>query len=120
MNMSRPILVVDDDVAIQEFVGRALKAEGYQFVLASNGAEALEAVEIHQPSLILLDMRMPVLDGWGFLKVYCEQSEPRAPVIAFSAHVTGDAPLLCASELLPKPFDLDKLFDLIAKHVLPV
>src|SRR5919198_6221231 len=64
----RPILVVDDDPTILATVSEALDLEGFPVVTATNGAEALELVDLNWPSLVLLDMRMPVLDGWGFMR----------------------------------------------------
>jgi two-component system, chemotaxis family, chemotaxis protein CheY len=109
------VLVVDDDPAIREFVSQALEAEGYEVQTASNGAEALHLIGQQPPCVVLLDMKMPVMDGWGFMQAYCPQ-EQRAPIIVFSAHVKGPDQLLCAKEFLAKPFDLEKLFDLVAKY----
>src|ERR1700738_3138925 len=77
----RPILVVDDDPAILATVCEALDMEGFPFVTATNGAEALDAVERDHPSLVLLDMRMPVLDGWGFMRVIRERGLNLAVVV---------------------------------------
>ena len=113
-----PILVVDDDSAIREFVEMALRDEGYDVMVANDGLVALNIVKQSQVHLILLDMRMPVMDGWAFLNAYQQQVPvPRAPVIAFSANnraiseTTGDV-----VEFIPKPFDLNKLLDDVKKH----
>jgi len=109
------ILVVDDDAAIRDLVADALKDEGYRVETASNGAEAIEVVEHARPSLVLLDMRMPVLDGWGFAEVMRERGV-RLPIVVMTAaenaqrwcdEVGGDA-------CLAKPFDLDDLFGTVA------
>src|SRR5690349_4026215 len=63
---ARPILVVDDDPEILAMLRDFLESEGLSIRTASNGAEALEALDDVAPALILLDMRMPVLDGWAF------------------------------------------------------
>ena len=62
------ILVVDDDPAIRDVVVLSLALEGYPVVEASNGREALEVLEECEPYLLLLDMNMPVLDGWGLAR----------------------------------------------------
>jgi CheY-like chemotaxis protein len=111
------ILVVDDDLAIREFVRQALEGEGYKVRTAVNGAEALEMVA-QSTQLILLDMRMPIMDGWGFMQAYCEQ-ESCVPIIAFSANLQRPEQMLCVREFLAKPFDLDKLIYLVAKYVPP-
>src|SRR5947208_8049990 len=59
------VLVVDDDTSILDTVSSILSGEGYDVVSASSGQEALDAVARKLPLLILLDMRMPVMDGWA-------------------------------------------------------
>ena len=66
MRGGAPVLVVDDDPLIRTSISEILDLEGYPVATAANGAEALESVEQSMPSLVLLDMRMPVMDGWGF------------------------------------------------------
>src|SRR3954464_3541882 len=61
-----PILVVDDDDAIRAVVREVLEDDGYAVCEATNGLEALDAIDRQRPSLVLLDMRMPVMDGWAF------------------------------------------------------
>ena len=68
--MQNTILVVDDDPAIVEFVSDALRDEGYGVVTATNGVAALIAVRQYRPQVVVLDMRMPVMDGWAFLALY--------------------------------------------------
>src|SRR6478609_7832146 len=60
------VLVVDDDAFILEFVAMVLNDEGYAIVTAANGQQALDLVRAEVFDLILLDMRMPVMDGWEF------------------------------------------------------
>ena len=115
---NRSILVVDDDPAIRDLVADALKDEGYQVETASNGAEAVEVVEHERPSLVLLDMRMPVLDGWGFAQVMRARGV-RLPIVVMTAaenaqHWCDEIGGECA---LPKPFDLDQLFTTVARLV---
>ena len=57
------ILVADDEVSIRQIVEARLKMAGYEVVTASDGAEALELVKAEQPSLIVLDIMMPKVDG---------------------------------------------------------
>jgi PleD family two-component response regulator len=79
-----PILVVDDDVAIREIVVEILELEGYPVEQAANGREALQHILNHPPSLILLDMRMPILDGWGVARAL-EQRGLRFPIVVMTA-----------------------------------
>jgi CheY-like chemotaxis protein len=71
--LNRPILVIDDDPAILSTVLDILEFEGYPVATAVNGAEGLRCVEQEPPALVLLDMRMPVLDGWGFARTLRER-----------------------------------------------
>jgi urea transport system substrate-binding protein len=75
------ILVVDDDLDMQDVMALALEAGDYQVCRASNGQEALERVEACAPDLILLDMRMPVMDGWAFAAELRRRHGHRIPVV---------------------------------------
>ena len=63
MNNEIKILVVDDEEDILEFLGYNLRAEGYEVIVADNGLLAIELAEKHEPSLIILDVQMPNMDG---------------------------------------------------------
>lgn len=106
----QPILVIDDDPAIRDTVSDVLAFEGYEVVTAANGAEALAVLDETTPCLILLDMRMPVLDGWGF----AEQARDRGldvPILVLTAARSARvwAEEIGATDYLAKPFDLDSL-----------
>jgi CheY-like chemotaxis protein len=105
-----PILVVDDDRSIREVVAEVLEAEGYAVQTAADGAEALRSVERRRPRLVLLDMRMPVMDGWGFAAALKERGL-RLPVIVMSAAADARAwaEQVGADDYLAKPFALDEL-----------
>jgi len=62
----RSILVVDDDPLIRELIGRLLSAHGFSIVRAGNGEEALERMRERKPCVVVLDLQMPVVDGWEF------------------------------------------------------
>src|SRR5919204_6951100 len=79
------ILVVDDDESIRHIVRLCLSDEGYDVFEAPNGQVALEALADFQPSLILLDLRMPVMDGWEFARRYQLSPGPHVPIVAFVA-----------------------------------
>jgi len=106
----RPILVVDDDPTILATVSEVLDMEGYDVVTATNGAEALVAVDQSVPSLVLLDMRMPVLDGWGFMRAVRDRGLTLTVVVMTAA---ADARRwgreIGAEGVLAKPFDIDEL-----------
>lgn len=73
------ILVIDDDPSIRDLVKYILEKEGHQIFLAENGAEGVELFEQEEPQLVLLDLQMPVMDGFEFLK-HIEPS-PDAPFL---------------------------------------
>jgi len=80
------ILVVEDDVALNEAYRTILGSAGHQVVTAFNGREALELLDgmAREPEIILLDLRMPVLDGVGFLKEFKPVDHPDVTVVVFS------------------------------------
>lgn len=112
--MQRNILVIDDDLAILATVSDILNDEGYIVHTATNGAEGLMQLEQTQPDLILLDMRMPVLDGWGFAQRLREQGT-EIPIVVMTA--TQDARRwaqeIGTPHVLAKPFDLIELLNVV-------
>lgn len=114
--MAACVLVVDNDSAIQEFVCQALLDEGYAVYRASNGVEALDIVLQSKPHLVLLDLIIPILDGWKFLDLYCEM-EAHAPIIVFTTSGQFESYSPYVSEFLAKPFNLTTLLDLVTKYV---
>jgi CheY-like chemotaxis protein len=105
------ILIVDDDESIRQIVGICLSDEGYDVFEAPDGKVALELVQRLLPDLILLDLRMPVLDGWEFGRRYRALPGPHAPIVAFVAALNAEEE--CADletvGVITKPFDLDDL-----------
>ncbi|HET8569468.1 MAG TPA: response regulator [Candidatus Limnocylindria bacterium] len=112
------VLVVDDDRGIREFVSTVLTDEGYRVDEAVDGRDALAAAERDRPDLILLDMRMPVMDGWEFARTYRERPGPHAPIVIVTAalDVAKDAREIGADGFLAKPFQLDDLLHLVRTH----
>ena len=112
-----PILVVDDDPSILETVQAILESEGYSVVTAVNGREALEVLERVTPFLMLLDMRMPVLDGWG-VAAALQGSRHRFPVVVMTAAENAKrwADEIEADDHIAKPFDLTDLIECVQKH----
>lgn len=118
------ILVIEDDPSLQELTVDLMEMEGFAVRTASDGAEALAALDAWMPSLVLLDLQMPRMDGWEFLAAYRQRPAIRAPIIVFTALPPTPAlkeRVLAAGavDLLPKPFDLDHLLALMREH-LPV
>jgi CheY-like chemotaxis protein len=105
-----PILIVDDDPTVRALVVDVLAAAGYTAIAAANGYEGLQRVAADDPALVLLDLTMPVLDGYGFLR-HLQQSGRQVPVIIISVNARdvrlGEHAAVIGS--CPKPFDLDHL-----------
>ena len=110
------ILVVEDDEAIRGLLTEVLRDDGYDVREAANGAEALEYVRGHRPDLIVLDLMMPVMDGWTFAERLREQRR-KIPIIVISAanDVKRHARAVGAVDVIPKPFDIDSLLPRIER-----
>ena len=80
------VLIVEDDEALNEAYSMILETAGYDIERAKNGEQAIEKLSDmpKQPDVILLDLRMPVLDGIGFLKQYQPEKHPETVVVVFS------------------------------------
>lgn len=113
-------MVVDDDVDIQLLLRLELEAEGYQVVTADDGLQALDLIPHVAPALVLLDVMMPNLDGWGVLQ---RLVDPKPAVIVVSGLATDrdghyrHAVELGALGFVSKPFDSAKLLELIGTAI---
>jgi CheY-like chemotaxis protein len=116
------VLVVDDDPAIRGLVADALRDEGYLVDLAAHGREALDALRARRPATIVLDLMMPVMDGFSFMEAcHHEQLCDNVPIVVISA--AADA-IQRISEVpvhacIAKPFDLDDLVRTIGQFARP-
>ncbi len=119
MRAGKQVLVVDDDEYIRELVQMALADEGYDVITAGHGQEALRVAEAQRPMVILLDMQMPVMDGWEFARVYRELPVPHAPIVVMTAarEATERCSQIDADRCLSKPFDLDELYRIVRECV---
>lgn len=115
---SKSILAVDDDPDLLEMIGMVLATEDYRVLTAMNGKEALEMITREMPSLILLDMRMPVMNGWEFAQAFRAQYDDAAPILvvtaAQDAKVSADQ--IGAEGYLAKPFDIEDLIDCVRRY----
>lgn len=112
------ILVVDDEPAIRRFLTMALACEGYHVLVAEDGLDALQQMQESDvlPDVMLLDMRMPRMDGPELLKtMHADARLRRVPVLALSA-TKGmiDSSTLRLAAYFDKPFNLDELLDTIS------
>lgn len=113
------VLVVDDDPDLRELVAEALEARGYLVERADNGIEALDRVAERLPQLILLDMRMPLMDGWAFARALHDKYGRTIPIVVVTA---AEDSKLRAAEIgadadLGKPFQLSRLFEVVQRTV---
>jgi len=116
------VLVVDDDPRLRELIRTYLEPEGYTVVEAGSGEEALQAIEGEAPSLVLLDVVMPGIDGWEMLQ-RMQERHGTIPVIMFSGKIdeesAADAAARGAHGFVGKPFDPLQLIER-AKQLVPV
>lgn len=117
----KTILVVDDNPEIRKLLRALLQRDGHAVATAGDGAQALAYLR-HQPppALILLDLRMPGIDGWSFRAQ--QQADPRLasiPVVVFSAVAFGDETPdeTGAVQVLRKPADVGQLRETVRRHV---
>lgn len=114
------VLVVDDDYAIAHTVESILVDEGYDVTTAGDGREALASVDQQLPSLVLLDMRMPIMNGWQFAEEV-KRRGLKVPIVVMTAAQDARrwAAEIGADGFVEKPFDLDNLVSLVAQHRVP-
>ena len=112
------VLVIDDDPAARQLLGRMLEKEGFQVIEASGGEEGIARARREPPDLITLDVLMPGIDGWGVLAEL--KSDPRlAPIPVVMATITDDRQLgfsLGAVDYLSKPIDRAKLREIVGRY----
>jgi DNA-binding response OmpR family regulator len=104
-----PILVVDDDAKIVRLVRTYLERDGFMVVTAADGPAALEAIETHQPALVVLDLMLPELDGRAVIRaVRRDEEAARTPILVLSARSSTIDRIAGledgADDYLPKPF----------------
>ena len=111
------VLVVDDDASILDTVTAILSAEGYQVVAANSGEEAMTLLRSWHPTLVLLDMRMPIMDGWAVARAMREGGS-KVPIVVMTAAENARrwADEIGAAGHLAKPFGLDELLRCVEEH----
>ncbi|MCW2276702.1 response regulator [Heliophilum fasciatum] len=117
--MARRILIVDDQNSLRSLLRALFQEVGYEVITATNGLEALQRVEEASPGMVLMDVRMPVLDGLQAMK-RMHLCYPSLPVILMTACPEGalfeqafrEGALAC----IAKPFDIFTLLEQVDKH----
>jgi len=107
----KDVLVVDDDPDLVEIMLFLLREAGYAARAASNGKQALEEVSARIPGLVLLDMHMPVMDGWQCARELRSRYGSTIPIIVITAaeHARRCGDEIAADDVVAKPFDPDQL-----------
>jgi two-component system, response regulator, stage 0 sporulation protein F len=119
--MSSKILIVDDQYGIRILLNEVFQKEGYTTYQAANGMQALEIVRKHRPDLVLLDMKIPGMDGIEILK-RLKEIDQDIKVIIMTAY--GELDMIQETKELgaimhfAKPFDIDDLREAVKKHLI--
>ena len=116
------ILMVDDDPQLRALVSRFLSAKGYEVVTAENGTEGIDAAKANHPDLVLMDLNMPVMDGFRATQALKQDAETQGlPVLILSAEnevASRDAVYEAGCDgFVPKPIDFERLAGRIAEFV---
>ena len=112
------ILLVEDSEQIWDFLSRRLARRGHQVFMAHDGEQGFNSAKASSPDIILLDMNLPVMDGWTAARALkAEPSTRHIPIIALTAHaMTGDREKTLqagCNDYHPKPIDFAKLLSQI-------
>jgi two-component system, chemotaxis family, chemotaxis protein CheY len=111
------VLVVDDDSSILDTVTSILTSEGFQVMAANGGKQALGLLSSWHPTLVLLDMRMPIMDGWA-VAAAMRDAGSKVPIVVMTAAESAKkwADEIGAAGHLAKPFLLDDLIDCVERY----
>ena len=110
------VLLVDDYPDAREMYSEYLRLSGFEVVEASNGLEALQRAALDAPDIILMDLSLPVMDGWEFRRRQVEDpSIAGVPVVVLSALDQARGFDLVGTAFLKKPLDFDRLLELVRR-----
>ncbi|WP_456427654.1 response regulator [Rhodocaloribacter sp.] len=120
--MSKTVMVVDDSSAIRKFVMFALRARGLTVVTAQDGMDALEKMARSQVDLVITDLNMPKLDGFGLLRALRDDNDyAELPIIILSSLSSSEEQQqglqLGANAYLVKPFDQRRIQYEVSKYI---
>jgi DNA-binding response OmpR family regulator len=112
------VLVVDDEPQVVWVLQFSLEAEGYTTYAASNGIEALNEISQHRPSMMVLDIMMPGMDGWSVLEEMLKLPDDQRPRVVIVSALSSLRDRAKAAELgadayVPKPFNVDELLEVL-------
>lgn len=117
VNPAGHILIVDDEAGIRDFLHAVLQAEGYSVAVATDGQEALDRVAERAPDVVLLDLAMPVMNGWQFQARLLDLGL-HVPLIFMSAGYDAEeqARLHHAAGYLSKPFEVEDMLKAVGRY----
>lgn len=121
MTPGQYILVVDDDDDFREALSEVLLDAGYPVQQADNGEAALARVSDEQPGIVLLDLKMPVLDGWGVMeRMRGEARSAAVPILILSAYgFEWESELLGAQGYIPKSVGMEEILERVRRAAGP-
>jgi len=116
--MTQKILIIDDDQSIRESVSELLISEGHEVVTAANGLDGLDLLKKNKIKLVIVDLRMPIMDGWEFKQsLDADPSYKELPVFVFSATPDYRPPGITATGFITKPVDIEELLRMLAPYL---
>ena len=116
------ILVVDDERDVRQLLGDFFRSEGYLVTEAPDASRGLDELRDVCPDVVILDLMMPVMNGWGFVEECRRMNGRDVPIIVISAMFdletqTNALQSMGVRECIAKPFDLEVMLSLVAKLV---
>ena len=119
--MSIKVLIVEDNEDYRNLIDFFLKLKGFEVVIAGDGIEGIELAKSENPHIILMDLNLPILDGWEATRIITQnESTKHIPIIAVSAncknHYSDDILKAGAVGCIQKPVDIESLPDLILSY----
>jgi two-component system KDP operon response regulator KdpE len=123
MREGQGVLIVDDQPEIRRILELGLRGEGFEILTAATAEDGLDLICSESPRVVILDLMMPLRDGWSFLRELEALGVPRPAIIILSAR-SGEAERLVARGLgveayITKPFDIDDVARSVRRHVTP-
>ena len=116
------ILIVEDNEMNRDMLSRRLQRRGYEIVIATDGEAGVAAAARHRPDLVLMDMSLPVIDGWeATRRIKADPTTSTIPVIALTAHaMSGDRERAMAAgcdDYDTKPIEMPSLIEKIGRLI---